>query len=79
LLLNGSSLQINKPSKRLLLEGLQVLLQIILIFQGGQKYVKDNIFFKFAKDNSEGMYGGNEWAMKVPFLPTYHLRLLETN
>jgi hypothetical protein len=32
---------------------------------GGQKYIKNNIFFKFSKDNESGMYGGNEWAMKA--------------
>eukprot|EP01117_Protostelium_nocturnum_P009974 TRINITY_DN3553_c0_g2_i2.p1 TRINITY_DN3553_c0_g2~~TRINITY_DN3553_c0_g2_i2.p1 ORF type:complete len:1352 (+),score=427.65 TRINITY_DN3553_c0_g2_i2:374-4429(+) len=32
---------------------------------GGTKYVSHNIFFKFAKDTSEGMYGGKEWAMKA--------------
>eukprot|EP01114_Cavostelium_apophysatum_P016039 TRINITY_DN4498_c0_g1_i2.p1 TRINITY_DN4498_c0_g1~~TRINITY_DN4498_c0_g1_i2.p1 ORF type:complete len:936 (+),score=227.54 TRINITY_DN4498_c0_g1_i2:85-2892(+) len=31
---------------------------------GGSKFIKNNTFFKFAKDTRDAMYGGDEFAMK---------------
>ncbi len=56
-----------------------MLIHVVIVggIAGGSKYVKDNIFFKFAKDTEDGMYGGNEWAMKVTITPTLKSNLEE--